>query len=233
LRHTKISKLICSLLVCSMVFSSGLMVYAQDNSVEVDSMKSATLVRRTTTQELGGHKHGGFKAVIDKLVEEGNLSREKAEKIDQFIKQKREAEKSADNGDKQSLRKGFKYGLVNDLVNAKIINDSEAEAIKSKLREIKEQKLNEKLNSLIQNGTITQTQADKVKTYFINSRLEKEEQFKKIQNMTEEQRKVYFMEHKKDSLMEELVEDGVLTQEQAQELRKSMREGHEDKCKDN
>ncbi|OGO78820.1 MAG: hypothetical protein A2Y23_11410 [Clostridiales bacterium GWB2_37_7] len=229
MRHTKLSNLICSLIVCTMVFSSGMFVFAQDNNALIDNMKSATLVTRAPSRIVAGHKHDSFKAVIDKLVEEGKLSREKAEQIDKFIKQK--IEKQKNGNEKQSMRKGLKYGLVNDLIKAKIINDGEAEAIRSKFRELKEEAFNEKLNTLIQKGTITQAQADKVKVYYKNARQEKAEQFKKLQNMTEEQRKAFFKEHKKDNFMTKLVEDGVLTQEQVQELRKAMREGHKNKCK--
>ncbi|MDF2839460.1 MAG: hypothetical protein K0Q99_231 [Clostridia bacterium] len=232
MRHTKISKLMCSLLVCSMIFSSGLLVFGQDSGLEIDNMKSAVLVRRETTQELAGHKKIGLKAVIDKLVEEGKLSREKADQIDKFIKQKRDEQEHQNNTDQQSFKKGFKYGMINDLVNAKIISANEAEMIRSKFGEIKEQAFNEKLNVLVQKGTITKEQADKVQVYFKKARLEKAEQYKKVQNMTEEQRKAFFKEHKKDGLMTKLIEDGILTQEQVNELKNAMREGHKNKCKD-
>jgi polyhydroxyalkanoate synthesis regulator phasin len=215
-----------------MIFSSGLLVFGQDSGLEIDNMKSAVLVRRETTQELAGHKKIGLKAVIDKLVEEGKLSREKADQIDKFIKQKRDEQEHQNNTDQQSFKKGFKYGMINDLVNAKIISANEAEMIRSKFGEIKEQAFNEKLNVLVQKGTITKEQADKVQVYFKKARLEKAEQYKKVQNMTEEQRKAFFKEHKKDGLMTKLIEDGILTQEQVNELKNAMREGHKNKCKD-
>ncbi|MDF2592110.1 MAG: hypothetical protein K0S75_1576, partial [Clostridia bacterium] len=61
---------------------------------------------------------------------------------------------------------------------------------------------------------------------------EKEEMRNKLENMTEEQRKAFFKEYKKDNVMNKLVEDGVLTKEQVQELRKLYREGHKNKCKE-
>lgn len=227
-----INKLMCSLLICSMVLTSGAFVFAEDNNELVNNMKSATLVRRAPGPVLSGHKHVDFKAVIDKLVEEGKLSREKAEQIDQFRQQKREDQKNLQPEEKKNLRKDHKHGLVNDLVNAKIINDAEADIIRSKFREIKEAYFNEKLNAMVQKGTITQAQADKVKVYFENTRKERAEMHKKLQNMTEEQRKEFFKEHNKENLMNKLIEDGILTKEQVQEFRNSFKEGHKGNCKD-
>lgn len=227
-----INKLMCSLLICSMAFASSAFVFADNNSNLVDNMKSASLVRRAAVRTVPRRKHEDFKAVIDKLVEEGKLSREKAEQIEKFTQQKKEEQKNAKPEEKGDLRKGHKYGLVNDLVNAKIINDAEAEMIRGKLREIKEANMNEKLNAMVQKGTITQAQADKVKVYFENVRKERVEVHKRLQNMTEEQRDAYFKEHKKDNFMDKLIEDGVLTKEQVQELRNSFKEGRKGKCKD-
>ncbi|HYE09318.1 MAG TPA: hypothetical protein VEF53_03970 [Patescibacteria group bacterium] len=226
------NKIMCSLLVCSMVFASGIPVFAENSSELVDNMKSATLVKNAPSPTVAGHKHEGFKAVIDKLVEEGKLSREKADQIDKFIQQKKEEQKNQQDSSKRSFNKGHKYGLVKDLVDAKIINETEAEAIRNKFKEIKEAALNEKLTSMVQKGTITQAQADKVKVYFENARKEKEEMRNKLENMTEEQRKAFFKEYKKNNVMNKLVEDGVLTKEQVQELRKLYREGHKNKCKE-
>lgn len=227
-----INKLICSLLICSMVFVSGAFVFAENNSDVDRDMKSASLVEKAPMSTVTGRKQVDFKAVIDKLVEEGKLSREKAEQIDKFTQQKREEQKNLKPEEKTSLRKGHKYGLVNDLVNAKIINDAEAEMIRGKFREIKQANFNEKLTTMVQKGTITQAQADKVKAYFENARKEREEIHKKLQNMTEEQRKAFFKEHKKDNVMNKLLEDGILTKEQVQELRNSFKEGHKGKCKE-
>jgi polyhydroxyalkanoate synthesis regulator phasin len=215
-----------------MIFASGAFVSADNNSNLVDNMKSASLVKRAAIRTVPGRKHENFKAVIDKLVEEGKLSREKAEQIEKFTQQKKEEQKNAKPEEKANLRKGHKYGLVNDLVNAKIINDAEAEMIRGKFREIKEANINEKLTAMVQKGTITQVQADKAKVYFENARKERVEIHKKLQNMTEEQRKAFFKENKKDNVMNKLVEDGVLTKEQVQELRNSFKEGHKGKCKD-
>ena len=215
-----------------MVFASGVFVFAESDNDLVNNMKSATLVKRAPILTVRGCKHGDFKAVIDKLVEEGKLSRVKAEQIDKFLEQKREEQKKLEPEEKIRLKNGHKYGLLNDLVNAKIINDAEADMIRGKFREIKEANFNEKLAAMVRKGTITQAQADKVKGYFDNVRKERVEMHKQLQNMNDEQRKAFFKEHKKDNPMDKLVEDGILTRQQVQELRNSFREGHNGKHKD-
>lgn len=226
------NNLIISLLVCSLVFASGMFVFAEDNSGLVDNMKAATLVKRAPAPSVLNHRHGDFKTVIEQLVQEGKLSREKADQIEKYVGQKIEERKNIKDGQKESYEKGHKYGLIRELVNAKIINEAEAEAIKNKFGELREKALHEKLSVLVQKGTITQAQADKVEAYFENARKERVEQFKKLQNMTEEQRNAFFKEHKKSNIMNKLVEDGVLTKEQAKELKELFKQGHRDKCKE-
>jgi hypothetical protein len=215
-----------------MIFASSAFVFADNSSNLTNNMKSASLVKRAPGPTVVRPNHVDFKVVIDKLVEEGKLSREKAEQIDKFTQQKKEEQKSLKPEEKAEFRKGHKYRLVKDLVNAKIISDAEAEMIRGKFREIREASFNEKLTAMVQAGTITQAQADKVKVYFENAKNERVEMHKKLQNMTEEQRSAFFKEHKKDSLMNKLIEDGVLTKEQVQELRSSFEEGHKGDCKD-
>lgn len=227
-----INKLMCSLLICSMVFASGVFVFAEDNNEFVNNMKSATLVRRAPGPVILAHNHVDFKTVIDKLVEEGKLSREKAEQIDKFIKVNKADQKNLQPEEKKRLRQNHNHGLINDLVNAKVINDAEATIIRDRFRETKEAYFNERLNAMVRKGTITQAQADKVKVYFENNKKERIEMHKKLQNMTEEQRKAFFTEHRKNNVMNKLVEDGILTKEQVEELRNSFKEGHEEKCKE-
>lgn len=227
LRYSKLNKLICSLLVCSLILASGV-VFAEDNSELVDSMRSATLVKNITASTQVMHKHGNLKAVVEQLVQEGKLSREKAEQIDKFVQEKR----NSNNSEQKELRKGIKHGMLKDLVDAKIINDSEAQLIRSKFRELREKSLNEKLTIMVQKGTITEAQAVKVRAYFEKVRDERTEMHRKLQNMNDEQRKAFFKEYKKDSVMDKLIEDGVLTKEQVEELRNLFKEGHKNNCQE-
>ncbi|MGB7605116.1 MAG: hypothetical protein WBL93_06535 [Lutisporaceae bacterium] len=222
MRHLLSKRIICSALAFTLIIASGTFVFAElDNGVN-RNMSSATLVMRISNPPANSHKHEGFKTVINKLVEEKKLSREKADQIIKHVEEK--VKEQTNKVEKQDKRKFQKSHLIEELKKDGIINDTEAEAIRSKFKEIREQILTDKLNGMVQKGTITQIQSDKVKMYFENARKERTE---KLKNMTEEQRKTYFKEHKRgQDVIEKLVEDGVITKEQAEELRKTLMEGH-------
>lgn len=220
-----------SIMLLSLAMPAGIPVYAGESSELVDTMKAATLVTKAPSPMEIAKGHEGFKAVVEQLVQEGKLTREKADQIDSFVRQKKEEQKNLNDAEHKRSHKDFKHGFVQELVNAKIITDAEATAIRSKFMEIRENAFNEKLGQLVQKGTITQTQADQVKIYFANARKEKEEQFKKLQGMTETERKAFFKEHKKGGVMNKLVDDKVLTKAQAEELRKALKEDHKGGCK--
>lgn len=227
LRFLKSKKLITGILISTMTLTSGLMVFADTDSEFVDNIKGATLVRRgeAPIPSAACKKHGSLKAVIEKLVEEGKLSREKAEAIEKFMEKKREENKKLSDDNKKEFKRNKSFGLLTDLVEAKLITNEEAGIIRGKLIELKELALDEKLNKLIQQGTITKPQAEKIMLYFKNACQERAAQHEKLKNMTEEQRKEFFANNKKGSIMNKLIEDGVINQQQAEELKKAFGEG--------
>lgn len=201
------------------MMASGIFVFADTDNDVNKNMGSATLVMKVSNPPAYSHKQEGFKTVINKLVEEKKLSREKADQIIKYVEEKIKLKEQPNNTEKQDNRKYQKWHMIEGLKRDGIINDTEADAIRSKLREMREQIFTDKLNGMVQKGIITQVQSDKIKMYFENARKEKIE---KLKNMTEEQRKAYFKENKRgQGVMKRLVDDGVITKEQAEELRKS------------
>lgn len=219
MRHSLAKRVICCVLAFCMLLTSGVLVFGDVDGVN-KHMKSATLVMKITNAPAYSDKHEKFITIIDKLVQEGKLTRAKADQIIKYAEEKQQI----NSQNNQEVRKPHKFHLIKSLKQDGIINDKEAEAIRSKFREIREQIMNDKLNGMVQKGTINRAQADKIKVYFENARKEKIE---KIKNMTEEQRQTYFKEHRRgQNVIEKLVNDGVITKEQAQELREILREGH-------
>jgi polyhydroxyalkanoate synthesis regulator phasin len=199
------------------LLTSGVLVFGDVDDGVNKNMKSATLVMKIINPPVSSERQQKLNTVMDKLVQEGKLTRAKA---DQIIKYAEEKWQSSNQG-----HVGYqKLHLVKSLRQDGIINDKEAEAIRSKFREVREQIMTDKLNGMVQKGTITRVQADKIKVYFENTR---KENIEKIKNMTEEQRQTYFKEHKRgQSAIEKLVNDGVITKEQAKELKMVLWEGH-------
>ncbi|MDF2519643.1 MAG: hypothetical protein K0R84_271 [Clostridia bacterium] len=213
MRHSLAKKIICGVLACGMMMTSSAMVFGDVDSSVDKNMRSATLVMKISNAPVCGHRHEALKDVVNKLVEEGKLTREKADKIIKYAEEKEQTK----GEDKQKPREYKKFHLIENLQKDGIINDIEAETIRSKFREVRDQIFNEKLNRMVQEGTINQAQADKIKVYFENDRKEKLE---KLKNMTDEQRQAYFKERKRgQGVIDKLVNDGVITKEQARELK--------------
>lgn len=218
MRHSLAKRIICVALAFSMLIASGIFVFADTDNGVNRNIKSATLVMKISNPPAHSHKHEGFKTVINKLVEEGKLSREKADRIIKYAEEKVKAKEQVNDEKNQDKRKLQRYHIVEELEKDGIINAVEAEAIRSKFREAREQILTNKLNEMVQKGTITQIQSEKIKMYFDNAR---KERIEKLKNMTEAQRKTYLEESKRgQGVIKRMVEDGVITGEQAKELRK-------------
>lgn len=81
-----------------------------------------------------------------------------------------------------------------------------------------------KLESLVESGTITKEQSDKI-TEFINAQKEERKaEMKKVKNMTVEERKAYFesqKDTKKTDIFKALVDSGVISQDQADKIKAS------------
>lgn len=203
-----------------MLLTSGVLVFGDVDGNVNKHMKSATLVMKTINPSTENNRHEKFNVIIEKLVDEGKLTRAKADQIIKYVEVKRQIS----NQNSQGQKIHPKYHMIKSLKQDGIINDKEAEAIRSKFSELREQRMIDKLNGMVQKGTITRAQADKIKVYFENARKEKIE---KLKNISEEQRKTYFKENKRgQSVIEKMVKDGVITKEQAKELREVLWEGH-------
>ncbi len=133
-----------------MMIASGTFVFADLENGVNKSIRSATFVMRTSNPPAHCQKHEGFKAIINKLVEEKKLSREKADQIIKRVEEKVKEKEQASKVEKQDKRKFQKHHLIEELKNEGIINDTEAETIRSKFKEIKEQILTDKLNGMVQ-----------------------------------------------------------------------------------
>ncbi|KPU45107.1 hypothetical protein OXPF_12330 [Oxobacter pfennigii] len=180
------------------------------------------------------------------LVDEKIISQEAADKIKELqqkniderkeelnkVKDMTEEEREAyfEDNKNQSL-KPVKEDIYSRAVTEGIITQEKADEIRNKLDSIHEEerdkKISEIMSELVQKGTITQEQADKVIEYMNTEEENKELDHEKIRDMTFEERREY-MQNKvsdKENFLSELVEDGILTNEQADEISKVFRKG--------
>lgn len=98
-------------------------------------------------------------------------------------------------------------------------------AIKPKRHKLPE-KFNNALNSLVERKVITKEKSEEIKVYLKKTIAERKNEYSKIKGMSEEQKKEYFKNNKKErkSIIEKMIEDGVITEHQGAELRKALKE---------
>jgi len=172
------------------------------------------------------HKQFLEEAVI-KLMEEGKLTKEKAEKILEYKKKKAdELSKLPEQKKIQMKKQRNKGSLLKDLEQEGIITEAEAQAIRTKLYEMKEARLADGMQGLVDKGVLTTNDIEKIRSYMVKVREERKEQLEKLKTMTPEEREEYFKNAKKDrkDIITRMVEDNVITKNQAEEIKKAIPE---------
>lgn len=260
----KLTKFITGTVVASIVFATGFTTFAAQRNKNPGTVLNNVNNVVSTDQTRDGRgfgKGGSFTSILAEMVKDGTLTQSEADKITAYQKEKQKSmkaemekvKKMTDEEKKNyfSTRKEKGQDLLTELVNNGIITQTKADAIKARVllknQEMKAARLNEiknQLSTLVTKGTINQTQADKVIEYLNQNegrkcKLEKnridQTEREKIKNMTEEERKAYFekIRGEKGNFLKELVDNGTLTQEQANEISKVIRPQHEAGIKGN
>lgn len=218
MKKIKISKtLIIGALAVSMILPFGMSALANDSGT---TAVKDSLTNSASRKEMrkGRHHKGGkenfvqFESVLQSLVEDGTLTSSQVDNIKTFVQE----------------NKGRRKNLFSEMIAQEILTQSQVDAILEKFHEEKvakkREKMQTKLDDLVNNGTITNDQANEILD-FINEKMEERRaDFEKVKDMTAEERKEYFKENrpKKGNLIEELVDEGIITEEQSTELKKLM-----------
>jgi hypothetical protein len=220
MRKNLFKNIICGALIGSMSFLAGISTIAE-NDITIDNKKE-TIIKVSADN----HKQYLKDAVV-KLVQEGKLSKEKADKILEFKEKRIEEFKKMTKEQRQLLRKeGKRSSLLMELIQEKIITEAEAQIIKDKLREMKDTRLNEGLQSLVDKGVLTSKDIDNIRSYMLKVREERKESIDKLKSMTPEQKEEYFKEYKRSrrDILDKMIDDKVITKKQAEEIRKAIPE---------
>lgn len=215
-----VRNIICIVLAGCMTFFSGLTTFAASNAIDGKAEK-INFVQRISKQ-----KHY-LEDAINKLVEEGKITKEKADKIIEYKKKRVEEFKKLPMEKKQQSREPWqKKGLLDSMQEDGIITSEDANAIRAKIREIREARFSGAINELVSKGVLTKDDVSNIESYLIKVRDEKKAEYEKLKDMNEEQRKEYFRKVKKDrkDIITRMVEEKVITKKQAEELRKALPE---------
>ena len=195
--------------VLSMVLAICMLFFAGSATFAYNNAKLAPQQEKTEFKIMVKHKHYLEEAIL-KMVQEGSLTKEKADKILEY---------------KQKIKKQGKRGsILNELMQEGIITEGEANAIKEKLMQMKEARFTEGMQSLVDKGVLTANDINNIRSYLLKVREERKATVEKLKSMTPEERKAYFKEHKKEreDILTKMVEDKVITKEQAEEIRKAI-----------
>lgn len=237
MKGTQIGKVISGVLVGGMLLSGGVALADTNNAPKV------TVAQQ---QNIPTERSQILSNVLDQMVKDGSLTKDKANQVKAFI-EKKVKEKKARHKDFKKLspkeRKAQhekwagkheeKGGLFTDLVKNNVLSQKEADALKAKLVEtahqMRGQRVNEGLKTLVAKKTITQAQADKVLVQLKTEQQKRKALFEKIKNMTPEQRQQYFKNNKPShrNPLQELIKNGTITQYQAKAIAQAIFPHHE------
>jgi len=178
-------------------------------------------------------RSAALQTVLGKLVADKTITQEQADKLVSYLKTRldqrkaqREQMKNLTPEQRQALRKEspVKVGFLDQAVADKVITREQAQAIRDALREQKQQSreaaLQARMAELVKQGTINQNQADAAWAALQAHWQQQKAEFEKIKNLSAEER-INYMKSKSAQdkhPLQELINNGTLTQEQAEQI---------------
>jgi len=176
--------------------------------------------RMGMTQDMGKmimwNMQEGIETVLEDLVASGVITRTKADELKSYIRKKEEEQKAEiekfKNMTPEERKTQFeenkgrimprRVDILEDAVTEGMLTKDEAGAIKDKIAEINEEmrqkRLSDALNALVQKGTISQEQMDKILQYIENKEKQMKEMMDSIKAMTPEERRQYMQSNMGD-----------------------------------
>lgn len=155
-----------------------------------------------------------------------NLAQEKVNEREEFRQQMQEMTPE-ERQQVREERRAANDPLLSEAVEQGIITSEQAEAIMKAIREERvverQQEVKAKLDELVAGGTITQEQADKLLARMQEEMEKREADIAKRLEMTAAEWREYVKNREKPNVLQDLVQEGVMTYEQAQKVAESIR----------
>lgn len=211
-------KALCAVLAICIYSVFGMSVFAENcTAAAPETIESKYMAR---------YKQNFEEAVV-KLVKEGKLSKEKADKILEYKKRKEDESCRLTKEQKQHLKtKQKNRSLLWDLKQEGILTDSEVQIIRNKLLEMRDERIVDAMEGLIKKGVLKPEDIDNMREYMVRIREEQRAQIEKLKTMTPEERKVHYenIKAKRKDIITRMVEDKIITEEQAKEIKNAIPE---------
>ncbi|MBK5243237.1 hypothetical protein [Clostridium sp.] len=152
-----------------------------------------TVDKEKTEQVRHAEMKGTLEDVIKESVQLNVITADEGKRILDHVATKSDKRSGDDNECKNC--KGNKGGLFNELVTEKILTQEKSDALKEKMHlkktEIRAEELQNSLNILVVNKVLTPDQKEKVKKAIMTNDAKRKENYLKMKDMNEKEKKAY------------------------------------------
>lgn len=234
-------KFLSALLVACILASTGSAFAKSSTKVKANNAIAAGL---TNIKPFASEKRTKMKQLIDETLKEAlasnKITKDEYDRINAFIKEQKDSRNKEGSKSSKDKKEG-RHGFFQKLVSEKIITREKADMLDqlmfAKIEVQRNKELKDGLNSLVKDKVITSDQADKVEKSIMSAHEQRKADRAKMKNMTEAQRDAYIKSIRSTRVkpIQSLVDSKVITEKQANEIKKALNLGHHNgfkPCKD-
>ncbi|PLX33536.1 MAG: hypothetical protein C0604_03405 [Clostridiales bacterium] len=229
-------KVLSVVFAASMLLAMGVTAFATETT-ETGTNENARGYNRQASEMRGrtGTERGAMKApgvrlaigdrLLDEMVENGTIEESDVEAIESFLEEQREL------APEERAHPEEGEGPLEFLAGEGVISQETADDIKAGLESLREEKREEFEQSIIDEGILEDYEIEEVLEFMDDYRQEREEMRDELSEMTREERREYMEENREDfqGPLEEMVEEGLISDDQADAIRDLMpRNGQRD-----
>lgn len=178
-----------------------------------------------------------WEGILEKLTASSLISSEQAEALKDLagekakereeLRQQMQEMTPEERMQAREERRAANDPLLNEAVKQGIITSEQAENIMKAMREeraaARQQELKVKLDELVNDGKITQEQADKLLARMQEEMEKRQAEMTKRATMTAEEWREYVKNREKPNVLQNMVDEGVITTDQAKEIAQAVR----------
>jgi len=229
-------KILSGVLCTGLALSGTSLSFAavKDNgSVKVALASSMDVRVPMDKEKLKQERHAEMKAILETVIKEsigsGIITQTEGDKVSEYVKtksQNRSVENKTDKKCKNGKCEGTRGGLFTDLVTDGVLTKEKSNLLRERMHikssELRNEKIQKGLDTLVTSKVLTAEQSVKVKEAIMARDAERKENYKKMKDMNEKEREDYMKNIKSDKVspLKELLDKGTITKGQEKEIQK-------------